>query len=261
MTVSEPWFEVAFGEHYPEIYGHRDEAEARQCLQLLPSLAPLNASGDKVLDLGCGDGRHLEYLKNSGVDPIGLDLSASLLAIADNRSDGVPLVRGDMRQLPFEKQSFSSVLSLFTAFGYFGSLENNKPMVQEVARVIAPGGHWFLDYFNCENVKRELGSGEEFRRERTINGMRITEVRRFSETDSLVYKDVSLERTNGTASIVNLPHDGLHYTEKVAVFTLGEIDELALSLGLVRVASAGSYDGCSLPEGDRWILVFRKEKN
>lgn len=258
--MGEPWFEVAFGEHYSEIYGHRNEAEARQCLQLLPSLAPLILGDLNVLDLGCGDGRHLSTLKKSGVEAVGLDLSSALLAKAGDRADKSPLVRGDMRFLPFESRSFGSVLSLFTAFGYFGPLKDNLPMVQEVARVLSPGGHWFLDYFNCDNVRRELGSGEEFRRERIIRGMRITETRKFSESDAMVFKDVTLESISGVDSPMTLPPGGLQYTEKVAVFALDEIDELAGEQGFIRTASAGSYTGCSLDTGDRWILVYRKEQ-
>ncbi len=256
--MADSWFEVAFGAHYPEIYGHRDQAEADRCLELLPTLAPLNFQGKPLLDLGCGDGRHLAGFKTGGYDAIGLDLSSALLALASHRPECGPLVRGDMRFLPFHDHNFASVLSLFTAFGYFGALKENLPMVREVTRVLAPGGHWFLDYFNCDAVKNELGSEEKFHRERVVGNLQILETRQYSSARSVVSKDVQLKSTAGT-EFSGLPGGGLSYTEQVAVFSLEEMDELAGSQGLRRVAEAGSYQGAPLNDGDRWILVYRKE--
>jgi len=256
--VPESWFEVAFGPHYPELYGHRDEAEARRCLELLPKLGELSPNGLPVLDLGCGDGRHLSFIGEMNLHVIGLDLSAHLLELASRRQRQVPLLRGDMRHLPFLDQSLDSVFSLFTAFGYFGSLWENENMVQQVSRVLARGGHWFLDYFNCDQVRRELGSGEKFSRQRTGEGMRIHETRRYSQTKGVVSKEVRLEKLPGAGSARTIPSEGLCYTEQVAVFDLEQIDSLAARNGLTRVASAGSYRGDPLENGDRWILVYRK---
>ena len=60
------------------------------------------------------------------------------------------------------------------------------------------------------------------------------------------------------AQDLGVPEDGVQYTEKVAVFTLAELDEMTAQTGLTRVASAGGYEGQPLGEGSRWILVFRK---
>lgn len=257
--MTDAWFEVAFGEYYPEIYGHRDEAEALACLNLLPTLAPLNCRNLPVLDLGCGDGRHLAFQEKSGFKTIGLDLSAQLLKIASERPHSSPLIRGDMRCLPIADNSLGAVLSLFTAFGYFGSLKDNAGMIQDVARTITPGGHWFLDYFNCDRVKRELGSGDKFVRERTTRRFKITEIRQYSAAEEVVTKEVHLENLSDSETMVELPVGGLRYTERVAVFSLAEIDKSAGEHGLVRVASASTYHGGSLDGGNRWILVYRKE--
>ncbi len=261
--MNDAWFEIAFGAHYPVLYAHRDRAEAALCFELLPRLAPFSPHGKPVLDLGCGDGRHLEFLVNAGLSCVGLDLSAPLLELASQRLGCAPLVRGDMRNLGFLGQSFDSVLSLFTAFGYFGPLRDNAVVVQEVSRILSSGGHWFLDYFNCERVVQELGGEQEFVRERVEAGMRIRETRRYSTEDSQVSKDVELlplETTAESTAENPLPLEGLRYTEKVAVFSLEEMDAMARAHGLERVASSGSYEGADLAQGQRWILVYRKTK-
>jgi len=247
------------------LYRHRDETEARLCLALLPRLAPLDAVVGPILDLGCGDGRHLQWLAATGLPVVGLDLSSHLLARAAERlSTGrVPLLRGDMQSLPLVGNSFGTVLSLFTAFGYFGAPAQNSRPVAEVARVLRPGGHWFLDYFDGQKVLAELGDGQPRRRERELDCLFIRETRRYQSQTRQVVKDVLLTALAGReaeAAKWGIGPQGLAYTEQVAVFTIAELDEMAQAQGMVRVAAAGDYNGAPLGEGSRWILVYRKEQ-
>jgi len=267
--MSDPWYRTAFGDHYPLLYAHRDEAEARRCLDLLPRLAPLTPpDGDlPVLDLGCGDGRHLEFLVREAGRVLGLDLSASLLnSVQRQGRDRVPgvlgLVRADMRRIPLATGTMGGVLSLFTAFGYFGNLENNRVVVKEVSRVLAVGGHWFLDYLDCRRVRGELEPHPEgLRRTRTLGPCRFTETRRLGAGGAVVLKDVEVEAVPGReaqAAGFGIGPEGLVYTEQVALFEVAELDDLAAGLGLHRCAAAGGYRGEALGQGDRWLLVYRR---
>ncbi|PID81722.1 SAM-dependent methyltransferase [bacterium DOLJORAL78_65_58] len=249
--MTRPWFETAFGAHYPRLYAHRDEAEARLCLDLLPRMAPLQPTGRPVLDLGCGDGRHLARIAEMTSLVLGLDLSRDLLRLAAGRPGTGNLVRGDMRRLPLRAGSLDSVLSLFTAFGYFGPLAGNAPVVREVARVLTTGGHWFLDYLDPERVRAELAGRPPVRRERLLGEARVLETRRLSADGTQVCKEVVLHHDPGA--------EPLRYTEEVALFSLEQMDDLAATCGLRRVAAAGSYGGAELGAGDRWILVYRRE--
>lgn len=268
--MADPWFVTAFGAHYPALYGHRDEVEARLCLDLLPRLAPLSgagpAAGRPLLDLGCGDGRHLAHLASLAVPAIGLDLSPHLLAGARRRlggkRDAAPLVRGDMRRLPFGDGSLGGVLSLFTAFGYFGPLAANGGVVAEIGRVLAAGGHWFLDYFDAGQVRRELEpAGVPALRERKVGPCAVTETRRLDSVGGVVLKDVVLTPLPGRedeAGALGVGPAGLRYQEEVALFALDELDALATGHQLDRVAAAGGYEGQPLGGGSRWLLVYRK---
>lgn len=259
--MAEEWFKTAFLAHYPLLYVHRDLAEARRCLDLLGRLAPW---GGNILDLGCGDGRHLRLLDEAGHRAVGLDLSQELLEGAREAQspENVPtLVRGDMRALPFLDESYSAVFSLFTAFGYFGSPRDNAGPVREIARVLEMGGHWFLDYFDGDKVREELVPGTVSVREREMGPLFVREERSFDKDSSQVKKAVSLmprAGCEGKAQGLGVPREGLEYTEQVAVFTLAQLDELVGDQGLRRVASVGGYEGQPLGEGSRWILVFQK---
>lgn len=58
-----------------------------------------------VLDAGCGTGRDLVGFDRAGVRALGLDLSRGLLRVAASRTTTSPLVRADMRLLPFADET------------------------------------------------------------------------------------------------------------------------------------------------------------
>ncbi len=264
--AEQPWYETAFAAHYPLLYAHRDMREAQDCVALLPRLAPLGPG--PVLDLGCGAGRHLPYLAAAQVIAVGVDLSADLLAEAarQRRTDAADygLVRGDMRYIPVRDGACSAVLSLFTAFGYFGELADNAQVVAEVTRILRPAGHWFLDLFNGQRVAEELGDGRCHERRRELGPLRVSERRWLVHDPDRVVKEVQLQPLadrEAEAERWGISAAGLEYTEEVALFTLGGLDELAGRYGLRRVAAAGGYDGQRLDAAasPRWLLVYRVE--
>jgi SAM-dependent methyltransferase len=254
-----PWYATAFGAHYPLLYRHRDAAEAQRCLDLLPRLAPFGAG--PVLDLGCGHGRHLALLAQRGVRALGLDLSPHLLAIARAQAPRHELLRGDMRSIPLATSRCTAVLSLFTAFGYFGGAAGNAPVVAEIARVLRPGGHWYLDFLNSRRVAAELAAGP-CATEREQGPLRVRESRRLAADPARVVKEVSLAPLPGRddeAAGWGVPLPGVSYAEEVALLTLAELDALAAAADLARVASAGDYDGAPLgDDSPRWLLVYRR---
>src|ERR1043165_1693024 len=92
------WFEEWFGEEYLQLYPHRDDAEADRLADLLRANLPWRP-GIRVLDIGCGAGRHARALERAGARVTGLDLSDCLLRHAS--TDGHrALVRAAMRLLP-----------------------------------------------------------------------------------------------------------------------------------------------------------------
>ena len=259
----EPWFETAFAGHYPVLYGHRSPEEAAACLELLNRLVPL-PTADPVLDLGCGQGRHLAWLRDQGVAAFGLDLSRDLLGQARrDHGPGLSLVRGDMRHLPLGDGSFGAVLSLFTAFGYFGELADNLGMVRQVVRVLRPGGLWYLDYLDCVAVRRELSGQPPLTRERHLGPLAVTETRRLAPGERQVIKLVEIRPQPGRqeqAAALGVAEAGLNYEEKVALFDRSELLEMAHDAGLELAKGVGSYNGAPLDQGNRWILIFRRRE-
>jgi demethylmenaquinone methyltransferase/2-methoxy-6-polyprenyl-1,4-benzoquinol methylase len=87
----------------------------------------------RVLDVACGTGDLCRDLSVAHYQPIGVDLSAGMLAHAHTAA---PLLQGDALQLPIRPGSIDGVVSGF-ALRNFEALD---PFFAEVARILRPGG-------------------------------------------------------------------------------------------------------------------------
>jgi ubiquinone/menaquinone biosynthesis C-methylase UbiE len=106
-------------------------------------LAP--ASGEVVLDAGCGTGRNLHALISAECEPIGIDFSKGMLSVAANRFPDVPLARSDLHQtLPFRSASFDAVLCALIG----EHLTNLRTAIQEFHRVLRPGGRLIFSAYH-----------------------------------------------------------------------------------------------------------------
>ncbi len=104
----------------------------------------------RSLDLGCGIGRHMKFLDEFGLNPYGIDLSGSAIAMGKNwlYSIGRPSVAdnmsiGSVAKLPYEDNWFQICVS----HGVLDSMERDIAIkgMQEVHRVLKQGGMMYLD--------------------------------------------------------------------------------------------------------------------
>ncbi|WP_193195375.1 class I SAM-dependent methyltransferase [Nostoc sp. MG11] len=98
-----------------------------------------------VLDLGCGTGRLLERLATEFPDlrGTGLDLSPQMLRVARQKNRHHPrliYVEGKAESLPFADGQFDAVFNTISFLHY----SEPKQVLSEVARVLAPGGKFYL---------------------------------------------------------------------------------------------------------------------
>jgi ubiquinone/menaquinone biosynthesis C-methylase UbiE len=90
------------------------------------------------LDVACGTGRHLEYLRRRH-STVGVDGSREMLRCARRRLPGVPLVLGDMRAFRLNRR-FDVVSCLFSAIGHLRTKEDVRKAFANFARHLNPGG-------------------------------------------------------------------------------------------------------------------------
>ncbi len=96
-------------------------------------------SSDRVLDIGCGNGRFVFFKRPSCAELVGIDAGAHF---APEPLRSVDLARGDVRLLPFADRSFDKAYSLDVLEHL--SEEGVVSMLSEARRVLRPGGKLFV---------------------------------------------------------------------------------------------------------------------
>ena len=245
------WFEEWFDDTYFDLYQHRDATEAEAFVTWLAAHFPAAGSG-RVADLACGAGRHTWAMARLlGWQVTGVDLSASMLRrAAVSPEPGVQpqprFIRGDLRHLPLVSSSFHLAVNLFTSFGYFHSRHEHLTALRETARILHPGGLFFLDLLNPHLTIAGLIAHDEQRME----GLRVQQDRRYDAKLGRLEKVIRIFCEGGPSRTV---------TESIRLFDEEEITALLEEACFTIEAMFGGYGGRSYDpsRSERMILVAR----
>jgi len=104
--------------------------------QLLPLVDEHLTGAARVLDLGCGEGQVARRIAALGAEVVGIDPTAAQLATARARAGGPQYARAGAEAMPLRAESFDAVVSCLV----FEHLDPFEPSIDEMARVLAPGG-------------------------------------------------------------------------------------------------------------------------
>ena len=106
------------------------------------------AKGKDVLEVGAGTGLIMEGLKESANRQVGLDISSGMLKAAVGR--GFEVVQGSATDLPFENEQFDLAYS----FKVLAHVPDIKEALQEMSRVLRPGGYLVAEFYNAYSIRR-----------------------------------------------------------------------------------------------------------
>ncbi len=134
-----PWYDLEFDEFDADVDLYRGYAEI---------------VGSPILELGCGTGRLLGALASEGYDVLGVDTSAEMLELAQQRIrveqlERIELRRLDMRQLEgLADQHFRLVLCAVNSFLHLESRSDQLAALDAARRVLHQRGILIIDLFH-----------------------------------------------------------------------------------------------------------------
>ena len=102
--------------------------------------------GERILDLGCGDGQLTQRIAATGASVVGIDASPEMVAAA--RARGVKADRGPAEMLPYPNHTFDAVFS--NAVLHW--VRDQDEMLTQVRRVLRPGGRFVAEMGGHGNV-------------------------------------------------------------------------------------------------------------
>ena len=111
--------------------------------------------GEKVLDLGCGNGRFFEFCKDKNIDYFGVDSSEKLIEIAKAKYPQAKFQTADAFNLLFPNNYFDKVYSI-AVFHHIPSRELRLQFLKEVKRVLRPDGFLILTVWKFFRPKTRL---------------------------------------------------------------------------------------------------------
>jgi ubiquinone/menaquinone biosynthesis C-methylase UbiE len=136
-AANEPLMFHRLAPYYDDLVGGKDyRREVRALESIVRRLA--RSRGRRWLDVACGTGRHLSFLRRHYA-VTGLDASREMLKVARRRLPGVPLVLGDMRDFRLDGP-FDVVSCLYSAIGHLESERDLSATFANFARHLVPGG-------------------------------------------------------------------------------------------------------------------------
>jgi ubiquinone/menaquinone biosynthesis C-methylase UbiE len=98
--------------------------------------------GARMLDVGCGTGRWVRRYQELGLAPIGVDATLTMLRLARERGETVPLVAGEAGHLPFADEQFDVVSDITVIQHIPTSIQTHA--LNEMTRVLKTGGRLIL---------------------------------------------------------------------------------------------------------------------
>ena len=198
------------------------------------------STGNRLLDVACGTGLHLSYLKHR-FQVEGLDLDEQLLAIAHQRHSDIPLHHADMTDFALGR-TFDVVTCLFSAIGYVKTLANLSRAVQCMAQHLSAGGVLLIEPWFTPATWRPG----------TVHA-------RFIDEPDLKIARINTSFVDGRLSsmdmhyLIGTPEGTKHYVERheLGLFTSEEIIHALTACGLETTYDETGLTGRGLYIGQR----------
>jgi len=125
--------------------------------------------GMRVLDVGCGPGRHAHALAGRGIAVHGIDISKRFVELATEQAPpGATFERLDARAMRFETEFDAAICLCQGAFGLMTADGQDLAVLQGIVRALRPGGRLALSAFSSYFVLKHW-NGADFDADSGVN--------------------------------------------------------------------------------------------
>jgi len=244
------WYKEMFADEDPlrsDKYGESEKSRAQvdfviEKLALQP--------GARILDLCCGQGRHLLDLMKRGYEVVGVDLSEYMLAkcreVAEKDGLKPNLIEADMREIAFDSE-FDAVINLFTSFGYLESDDEDQKVLDAVSRALKPGGRFLMDIHNRDAFMARF---VERTWSENSRGDIILEDRHFDSTTG---------RNNSREITIHADGRRSERTYSLRIHAYTEIAKMLASSALEVQSVWGGWDSSPFTSASRGMLIIAEK--
>ncbi len=139
--------------YYDLMYANKNYKEEAEILHSIIQKRK-RSDGNMLLDVACGTGRHIEFLKVH-YDIVGLDLNEDMLRIAWERNRDVEFVQGDMTSFKIDRQ-FDAIICLFGSINYVRTMKRLDAAIAKFTEHLKNGGALIIEpIFTAESFRDE----------------------------------------------------------------------------------------------------------
>ncbi|RLB60008.1 MAG: hypothetical protein DRI90_14740 [Deltaproteobacteria bacterium] len=245
----QPWWVLVFEDELVRTQDNPRKRDVEQETKFIEQSLRLER-GSRVLDLACGPGVHAVELASRGYQMVGVDLSSTMLALANDysakRGTTVSFIQGDMRKLNLE-DVFDGIYCWSSSFGYFDEAANLE-VLKRVARALRTGGRFALDVTNRDFVAPRSPNMAWFEKPGCVC---MDEMKFDFYTSRMITKRMVMFEEGRSTEL----------EMSIRLYTLHELGKLLGKIGLKVIEVSGhrahrtSYFGCESPR-----IIITSEK-
>jgi len=213
----------------------------------------------KILDIGCGTGRHSIEMTKRGYRVTGIDLSDSQLKKAGEKAAEqklkIDFQKQDARQLPFKDEFDLAIMLCEGSFPLMETDEMNYQILQSAAKALKPGGK--LIFTTLNGLFPLFHSVKDFIQPKTEEGNAVTTENSFDLMTFREYNTIVVEDNNGVQK-------ELHCNERY--YVPSEISWLLKSLNFSEIdifgAKLGAFsrnDKLTTEDFEMLVIAIKRE--
>jgi SAM-dependent methyltransferase len=162
-------------------------------------------------------------------------------------SANFPVVRCEMQHLPFRNEVFSTVVNMFTSFGYLPSEKEDKNSLREIARTLKQEGKFLIDIVNRDHLLKvfQISDLADF------GTFTMEEKRSLDEDKMKVTSQWVVTRKDNRERLI--------LTHVLRLYTLENLGQMLVCQELIPKAVYGNYKAEEFtPDSSRLIILAQK---